>query len=174
MCIRDSSCAPAGGGARGARPADEEAHAPVAYMSQHVLFHQAPALQELITVPAHALGRSLAPVNAWIGTRGTVTALHADPQHNLLAQVAGFKYVRLYARDAEADIYAEVLRSANTNSFGRSPVRVEAPDLRRFPRFSRAPYLELVLAPGEVLFIPRGHWHYVRSLSASVSVNFWM
>lgn len=164
----------AGGPAGRELSADEEQHAPVAYMSQHALFHQAPALQELITVPPHALGRSLAPVNAWIGTRGTVTALHSDPQHNLLAQVAGYKYVRLYERGAEADIYADVLRAANTNSFGRSPVRVEAPDLRRFPRFSNAAFTELVLGPGDVLFIPRGHWHYVRSLSASVSVNFWM
>jgi lysine-specific demethylase 8 len=166
------SAAAADEGAGGAPP-DQERFAPVAYMSQHQLLHQAPALQEQITVLPHTLGRALAPVNAWIGTRGTVTALHSDPQHNLLAQVAGHKYVRLYDDDADA-LYADVLRGANTNSFGRSPVRVEWPDLERYPKFRRARFSELVLAPGEVLFIPRGHWHYVRSLSTSVSVNFWL
>jgi lysine-specific demethylase 8 len=156
-------------------PADEEQLAPVAYMSQHSIFHHAPALQELITVPALTLGRALAPVNAWIGTRGTVTALHSDPQHNLLAQVAGSKYVRLYDGGVDAaELYPDVLRAGNTNSYGRSPVRVEAPDLARYPAFAAATYAELVLAPGEVLFLPQGHWHYVRSLSTSVSVNFWM
>ncbi|KAJ1619721.1 hypothetical protein T492DRAFT_889889 [Pavlovales sp. CCMP2436] len=51
---------------------------------------------------------------------------------------------------------------------------MSAPDLKRFPLFASAEYLELLLAPGDVLFLPQGHWHYVRSLSTSVSVNFWM
>jgi lysine-specific demethylase 8 len=52
-------------------------------------------------------------------------------------------------------------------------VRVEAPDLAAYPAFAAATYAELVLAPGDVLFIPAGHWHYVRSLETSFSVSFW-
>ena len=29
------------------------------------------------------------------------------------------------------------------------------------------------LAPGDALLIPRGWWHYARSLSVSFSVSFW-
>ena len=32
---------------------------------------------------------------------------------------------------------------------------------------------EVVLEPGEMLFIPEGHWHVVKSLSVSFSVSFW-
>lgn len=52
-------------------------------------------------------------------------------------------------------------------------VEVENPDPERFPEFAKAPYLECVLQPGEVLFIPVRHWHYVRSLELSFSVSFW-
>lgn len=57
-------------------------------MSQHHLLHQHPALQRLLAVPPHTLGRPLSPTNVWIGTRGTVTSLHSDPSDNLLCQVA--------------------------------------------------------------------------------------
>lgn len=52
-------------------------------------------------------------------------------------------------------------------------MEVENPDLRRFPEFAEAPYLDCVLQPGDVLFIPVQHWHYVRSLELSFSVSFW-
>ena len=44
---------------------------------------------------------------------------------------------------------------------------------RRFPHFHEAEYVEGVIAEGECVYIPRGWWHYVRSLEASVSVSFW-
>lgn len=43
----------------------------------------------------------------------------------------------------------------------------------RFPLFKDAQYEEAVLGPGDMLYIPSKHWHYVRSLSPSFSVNFW-
>lgn len=32
----------------------------------------------------------------------------------------------------------------------------------------------VVLEPGDVLFVPRGWWHFVESLELSISVNVWL
>jgi lysine-specific demethylase 8 len=65
------------------------------------------------------------------------------------------------------------MRAKGNNRFGTSPVRVETPDAPAYPRFAEAEYEELILGPGDMLYIPRSHWHYVRALSTSVSINFW-
>ena len=148
-----------------------------AYASQVSLFHQAPALAKAVGVPAYTLGRLKADrgaVNAWIGTAGTKTALHRDPYSNLLCQCAGFKYVRLYDARETRLLYAETpLGEGNENTFARSAVTTEDPDLSRHPLFAQAAFVEAVLKPGDALFMPKGMWHYVRALTPSVSVNFW-
>ena len=154
--------------------ADGEVHCQVAYCSQHHLLHQVPELQSLLAFPPLTVGRTLSPINIWIGTRGTVTSLHSDPADNLLCQVAGFKYVRLYGLDQTPFLYARTMLAHNSHSaFGTSPVRVETPDLTKYPEFANAAYEETLLAPGDMLFIPKRHWHYIRSLSTSVSINMW-
>jgi Cupin-like domain len=42
-----------------------------------------------------------------------------------------------------------------------------------FPGFMDASFFEGVISPGDCLYIPRGWWHYVHSLSPSISVSFW-
>jgi len=143
------------------------------YMSQHQLFHQCPELLDYITVPEYTMGRRLSPLNAWVGTRGTVTTLHSDAGENLLCQVAGFKYVRLYALDQTDRLHVRYVREGTPNVWGTSPVRVEKPDLDAHSQFADATYQETLLKPGDMLYIPKHHWHYIRSLTTSISVNFW-
>ena len=149
----------------------------VAYMSQHALFHQFPDLQKMFSIPSYTLGRlrpDTGAINVWIGTKNTITALHRDPYMNILAQTAGYKYVRLYSADQTKFLYAEpALRHGNGNTFERSLVAVEAPDFELFPLFAHAKFAETLLGPGDMLFIPKGTWHYVRSLTTSFSINFW-
>ena len=152
----------------------------VAYVSQHPIFHQIPELQSTFTVIPYTLGRlrvETSAVNLWLGTAGTRTAIHRDPYLNLLCQVSGYKYVRIYAVSETPHLYVadtDTLRGSNVNNFTRSPVDPESPTVsREHPRALAAKFLETILAPGDVLFMPKGHWHYVRSLTSSVSVNFW-
>jgi ribosomal protein L16 Arg81 hydroxylase len=111
----------------------------------------------------------------WFGTAGTVTRLHHDSYDNLLTQVFGYKYVRLYATSQTPKLYV-IKPAANTSTTGQgniSAVDVESPDLAVHPLFASAVYMETILGPGDMLFIPRNVWHYVRGLTPSFSINFW-
>ncbi|KAL4425057.1 hypothetical protein ABPG77_001835 [Micractinium sp. CCAP 211/92] len=149
---------------------EEQQHAR-GYLAQHPLFDQIPALAADIRDPPYCcLGEGEVPsVNAWFGPAGTVTPLHTDPHPNLLCQAVGRKYVRLYPPSATPAMYPHA-EGMHTNS-GR--VDVDCPDLQRFPLFGDAAFQDCVLEAGQMLFIPAGWWHYVKSTTVSFSVSYW-
>ena len=148
------------------------------YLAQHQLFDQIPELRSDIHVPSYCGltddddddGQDEdVDINAWFGPAGTVSPLHQDPKHNLLCQVVGKKYIRLYATQ-----YSDVLYPHDSHLLSNtSRVDVENPDLDKFPDFVKAHYTECILKPGQMLYIPPKYWHYVRSLSVSFSISFW-
>ncbi|GBF98434.1 hypothetical protein Rsub_11079 [Raphidocelis subcapitata] len=141
------------------------------YLAQHELFSQIPALAADIAAPDYtALGEDgLRSVNAWLGPAGTVTPLHQDPYHNLLAQVVGRKYVRVVSPAHTAALYPHA-GGMHTNT---SRVDAGAPDAARFPDYAAAPFWECVLQAGDMLYIPPKWWHYVTAVTASFSCSFW-
>jgi Cupin-like domain len=100
----------------------------------------------------------------WFGPAGTVTPLHYDTMNVLLAQVTGRKKVTLVPSFQSHLVY---------NRIGvYSDVDCEAPDYDRYPLFRQTCRQEILLEPGQALFIPVGWWHHVRSLDVSISVSF--
>ncbi|RUS80592.1 hypothetical protein EGW08_011647, partial [Elysia chlorotica] len=142
-----------------------------AYLAQHQLFDQVWELKDDISVPVYCcLGEDEdVDINAWFGPAGTISPLHQDPKHNFLCQVMGTKYVRLYSEEHTECVYPHASRLLHNTS----QVDVDDPDLEKFPKFKDVPCLEAVLQPGEMLYIPPKHWHYVKSLDVSFSVSFW-
>ena len=52
-------------------------------------------------------------------------------------------------------------------------VDVLKPQPEQFRDFDKVPYLQCQLEPGQMLFIPRKWWHFVQSLSGSLSISYW-
>lgn len=171
--------------------------APTAYLAQHDLFTQLPALRTDIlipdlcyTTPPRSTPASTKPVsqldepllNAWLGPPGTQSPLHTDPYHNILAQPVGYKYVRLYAPEETRRLYPRGTDEMGVDMGNTSFVDIGGEVLGRkggevlgelWPEFKEAGFQEAVLGPGECLYIPVGWWHYVEGLSSSFSVSFW-
>ena len=183
------------------------------YLAQHDLFAQIPSLRADISIPDYCYCnpapspnlKHIKPtakleeplLNAWFGPAGTVSPLHTDPYHNILAQVVGYKYVRLYAPEHTEELYPRSIDENGIDMSNTSQVDLDeairvlgerqywqqdgAFDLEQarldfeeqFPHFRSAPYTEAILAPGECLYLPVGWWHYIRSLTPSFSVSFW-
>jgi hypothetical protein len=175
------------------------------YLAQHNLFAQIPSLREDIVIPDYCFTSPPPPhhssplaekhsklpqldeplLNAWFGPAGTISPLHTDPYHNILSQVVGRKYVRLYAPRESEKLYARGVEDggvdmSNTSSLdigvlagwdGGEEEKREARE--KFPLFREAEFVDCILEEGECLYIPVGWWHYVRSLSVSFSVSFW-
>ena len=100
----------------------------------------------------------------WFGPRGTVTQLHHDPCNVLMAQVVGRKRFRLVPPEHWRYLYN------NVGAF--SAVDCEDPDVGRHPEFRHAAVIDIVLEPGEILFMPVGWWHHARALDVSMTVSF--
>ncbi|KAG6002877.1 hypothetical protein E4U21_002699 [Claviceps maximensis] len=192
------------------------------YLAQHDLFRQIPMLRNDVCIPdfcwttvpgnptrnaeTHHQQQKHAPLdepllNAWFGPARTITPLHTDGYHNLLVQVVGTKYVRLYAPWAKGmspRATENGIDMSNTSALDLGVLegwdddaqRDDAPsrhggarahadedpsgnDGRARTQFQENEYWECILEEGETLLIPMGWWHYVRSLSVSFSVSFW-
>lgn len=57
--------------------------------------------------------------------------------------------------------------------FGSTQVDLDNPESSRFPGLQTLAFQDCVLEPGQTLYIPPKHWHYVKSLDISFSVTFW-
>jgi len=114
---------------------------------------------------------SLEPPNVlallvWIGSR-TRSGLHYDYVDNFFAQVHGSKLVVLAAPEEAPNLH--VFADSHT----KSQVAPQHPDLRAHPRIKRVTLFESNLEPGDVLYIPKGWWHYLASSERSISLSCW-
>jgi hypothetical protein len=92
----------------------------------------------------------------WLGPAGTITPLHHDTSNILFCQIHGRKRIVLAPPWADA-----LLDTAEGVYNRRGPQALTDEEI---------PAIDLVLEPGEALFIPAGWWHDVRALDVSVSL----
>jgi ribosomal protein L16 Arg81 hydroxylase len=100
----------------------------------------------------------------WFGPAGTITPLHHDLTNNFMAQVRGRKHIKL--------ISAFNLPYVYNNLHCYSQVDMTNIDYARFPLLRNARIMDVILEPGELLFLPVGCWHYVKGLDMSITMTF--
>lgn len=102
----------------------------------------------------------------WIG-KNTRSGLHYDFEDNFLVQVLGVKKVFLVAPK-----YAQYVYPLPEN-FLKSQVNPMNPNFEMHPKFKHVTLFEGELKAGEILFIPKGWYHYIYSPEESISINCW-
>lgn len=147
---------------------------PIQYLAQHDLFHQIPELKADIHLPDLLkrldVDTDCLDTKIWMGPGGTISPLHFDRKENFLCQVLGWKKVLLISPEDSAFLYpyeGEMLSNTSQLDFST------AIDETAFPLAAKAKRLNVMLGPGQMLFIPFGWWHFVTSLTPSISVSFW-
>ncbi|XP_011496313.1 PREDICTED: HSPB1-associated protein 1 homolog [Ceratosolen solmsi marchali] len=111
----------------------------------------------------------------WIGSKGAHTNCHRDTYGcNLIAQIHGRKLWLLFSPECSNSMqptripYEESTIYSKYNFFTPNELVIEA-----ISNLSGSVKM-IILEPKDVLFVPKGWWHYVESLDTSLSVNVWL
>lgn len=125
----------------------------------------APILADIGSLPNLCVRAELAQrASFWFGPAGAVTPLHHDAVMLLHTQVVGRKRWRFISPLQTPLLY---------NHYDvYSPIDLDDPDLNRYPLFREATVLEVVVGPGETVFLPLGWWHQVTALDLSMSFSY--
>lgn len=101
----------------------------------------------------------------FLGPTNSLTPLHFDTllTHNLFFQIRGRKRFTL--------LPPEQMGYCGRRGWRWFDVDPEAPDHQRFPNYHRATPVEILLEPGDMLYLPPGTLHHVRGLDTSISFN---
>lgn len=181
-------------GQRAAQRADSSGTAAPLYLAQHALLSQFPQLEDDMILPDFVYASPSPPtdcpayrppaneeqliINAWIGPEGTVSPPHHDMYYNCFVQVVGHKEIWLappqadqhgqmsaYGTLTDADEREQSIgTSLMTNT---SQIDVFAPSAvpELFDSQVRPLAQRAILGPGDLLFMPPGWWHSLKSLS---------
>ena len=106
----------------------------------------------------------------WISSSGMITHGHFDQDFNFFVQLIGKKRFTLWPSSQHEllHVYPRV-----HPLWHKSRINFRSPDLTNFPNFAKSRALQVVLEPGDVLYVPPYTWHYVETLSPSVSLSTW-
>ncbi|KAF9768397.1 hypothetical protein IL306_014295 [Fusarium sp. DS 682] len=121
----------------------------------------------------------------WLGIVPTYTPLHRDPNPNFFCQLSGTKIIRLMLPKAGDAFFSEM--QAKMQKTGNGRLRTE--DMMQGEEREKlhsaiwqddktpAGVFEVVLEPGDSMFIPSHYWHSVKSAGwdgeVNCSVNWW-
>lgn len=173
----------------------------ILYMAQHDLTSQFPALQQDYSLPDYVYTAPPAPkdwpeykppttddaviTNLWIGPAGTVSPPHHDPYYNCFVQAVGYKEVwvspphlrprkHVEPSQGESSLANSASKASISETLMANTASIDVFDMAEsISPDVRAAAAKAILGPGDLLYMPPGWWHSLRSLTRSFSVSSW-
>ncbi len=107
------------------------------------------------------------------GGQSSITHMHfdIDLSHILHTQFGGRKRILLFRHEEQHKLYRkpfEVLSLADFSNYGKNE---GFPDYEKFPALKHATGYDLVLNPGETLFMPAGYWHHMEYIDSGFAMS---
>lgn len=99
----------------------------------------------------------------WVGPKGTVTPLHHDEACLIHIQLVGRKRWKLISPLHLPNVYNHLAVF--------SKLDIHNIDYAQFPLMRNVEVLDVVVNPGEAIFVPLGWWHGVTALDKTVSLH---
>jgi hypothetical protein len=109
------------------------------------------ALMSKIDIPELLASESLSQVNLWMNIDPSISALHYDGNHNLLAVLCGSKSITLVSPIYTALLCPGAAYSSTEANHAKFPIETEA-----YFKQHNIPVQSIELHEGDVLFIPEG------------------
>lgn len=119
-----------------------------------------------------SLNPSRSSINVWVGQPHVIAHCHFDGYHNFYTQLYGTKKFTLFRPVNWPGLYPyPFLHPSHAQAQVNMSNRGESEKL--FPLVGSVEGLEVVLQPGDLLYIPPLWFHEVESMEVSISVNVW-
>ncbi len=130
------------------------------------IFWKAPELREDFEIPDIMDGFVNELPFLFFGCEGSRVTLHydVDMSHVFLNQIHGRKRIILFPPDQSRQLYHLPFTVS-------SHVNILDPDLKKHPALQHVRGQEVMLLPGETLFIPRGYWHNIEYTDGGYSIS---
>lgn len=107
------------------------------------------------------------------GGQTSITHMHfdIDLSHILHTQFAGRKRVLLFKNEEQHKLYRKPFEVLSLVDFSNYSQDSGNPDYEKFPALKYANGYDLVLNPGDTLFMPAGYWHHMEYIDSGFAMS---
>lgn len=109
----------------------------------------------------------------FVGGEGSITHMHfdIDMSHILHTQFAGKKRVLLFPYEEKDRLYRKPFEVLSLVDFSNYNEGNGKPDYNAFPALKKANGYEVILEPGDTLFMPAGYWHHMEYINSGFAMS---